>query len=137
MQASKKIEKTPKKRKEIIRTKTPTIRLSDDEFKIISEKAAAHGLTFSRYLRDLAMNYPITCIADLKVANDFLKTSGDLGRLGGLFKKWLVANDENKAALLGSRDFKNIDDLVEGILADQQKLKELAMQIIKKDGRDS
>ncbi|EAI8926555.1 hypothetical protein CRL82_07895 [Campylobacter coli] len=40
------------------------IRLSEDEYKHIMQKAQNHGLTISRYLRDLSMNYPITCIVD-------------------------------------------------------------------------
>lgn len=78
------------------KNKRIAIRLFQNEYEYIMQKAKGYGLTISRYLRDLAMNYPVICIVDQKAAIDMLKIAGDLGRLGGLFKNWLVGNEESK-----------------------------------------
>ncbi|OCS24159.1 DNA transfer protein, partial [Campylobacter fetus subsp. venerealis cfvB10] len=79
------------------------IRVSEKEYEILKEKSENYGLTISRFLRDLSLNYPITCIVDQKAAIDMLKIAGDLGRLGGLFKHWLVGNEESKPNFSGKR----------------------------------
>ena len=106
------------------------IRLSEDEYKHIMQKAQNHGLTISRYLRDLSMNYPITCIVDQIVAHNVLNIAGDIGRLGGLFKHWLVRNEDNKVNFSNKRTDNNIDEIVEQILDLQIHLKEQAKRII-------
>ncbi|EOD9071340.1 DNA transfer protein, partial [Campylobacter coli] len=94
-----------------------------------------HGLTLSRYLRDLSMNYPITCIVDQKVAHDVLNIAGDIGRLGGLFKHWLVRNEDNKVNFSNKRTYNDIDEIVDQILDLQILLKEQAKRIIQNDNQ--
>lgn len=126
--------KVIQKRKEIVRTKCPSIRLTEDEYKLISESANNHGLTVSHYLRNLGLNYPIKSITDTKVASDFLKTAGDLGRLGGLFKLWLSKKGNCADARLGNRDADEVSKILDDILENQKILKELALKIIKDKG---
>ena len=76
------------------------------------QKTKGYGLTISRYLRDLAMNYPVTCIVDQKAAIDMLKIAGDIGILGGLFKNWLVGNEESKLNFSDKRTYKGIDEIL-------------------------
>ncbi|HDX6281810.1 TPA: DNA transfer protein [Campylobacter fetus subsp. venerealis] len=113
------------------------IRLSEDEYEHIIQKAKGHGLTISRYLRDLAMNYPVICIVDQKAAIDMLKIAGDLGRLGGLFKHWLVGNEESKPNFSGKRTYKDIDEIVDEILNLQILLKEQAKKLMNDNKEDN
>lgn len=109
------------------------IRLSQNEYEYIMQKAKGHGLTISRYLRDLSMNYPITCIIDQKAAHDILNIAGNIGRLGGLFKHWLVKNEESKVDFSPKRSYENIDEILDELLDLQILLKEQAKRIIKND----
>ncbi|EAI7269733.1 TPA: DNA transfer protein [Campylobacter jejuni] len=113
------------------KTKQVNIRLTFEEYNFLVEKAQNHGLTLSRYMRDLSMNYPITCIVDQKVARDLLLVAGDIGRLGGLFKHWLVNNEEQKTSFSKTKSYQDIDDIVDQILDLQELLKQKAKEIIK------
>ncbi|EAL0612540.1 DNA transfer protein [Campylobacter jejuni] len=117
------------------KNKRIAIRLSQNEYEYIMQKAKGHGLTISRYLRDLAMNYPVTCIIDQKVAHDVLNIAGDIGRLGGLFKHWLVRNEDNKVNFSNKRSYEDIDEIVDQILDLQIFLKEQAKRIIQNDNQ--
>ncbi|WP_162165548.1 plasmid mobilization protein [Campylobacter fetus] len=117
--------------------KQVNIRLSQNEYEHIMQKAKGHGLTISRYLRDLAMNYPIICIVDQKAAIDILKIAGDLGRLGGLFKHWLVGNEDSKPNFSNKRTYQNIDEIIDEILELQVFLKEQAKKIIDDSKKDN
>ncbi|EIN3348882.1 DNA transfer protein [Campylobacter coli] len=117
------------------KNKRIAIRLSQNEYEYIMQKAKGHGLTISRYLRDLAMNYPVTCIIDQKVAHDVLNIAGDIGRLGGLFKHWLVRNEDNKVNFSNKRTYNDIDEIVDQILDLQIFLKEQAKRIIQNDNQ--
>ncbi|ECZ0991565.1 DNA transfer protein [Campylobacter coli] len=117
------------------KNKRIAIRLSQNEYEYIMQKAKGHGLTLSRYLRDLSMNYPITCIVDQKVAHNVLNIAGDIGRLGGLFKHWLVRNEDNKANFSNKRTYNDIDEIVDQILDLQILLKEQAKRIIQNDNQ--
>lgn len=117
------------------KNKRIAIRLSQNEYEYIMQKAKGHGLTISRYLRDLAMNYPVTCIVDQKVAHNVLNIAGDIGRLGGLFKHWLVRNEDNKANFSNKRSYEDIDEIVDQILDLQILLKEQAKRIIQNDNQ--
>ena len=59
----------------------------------IAEKAAAHSMSASRYLRALGLALPIQSTIDHRAVLDLLKINADLGRLGGLIKMWLTSND--------------------------------------------
>lgn len=109
------------------------IRLSEDEYKILKEKSENHGLTISRFLRDLSLNYPITCITDQIAAHKLLQVAADMGRLGGLFKFWLTWNEDEKKDFSKRRTFEDIDELVDQILELQKILKTQALKIIKHD----
>ncbi|MFY4691204.1 plasmid mobilization protein [Campylobacter jejuni] len=113
------------------KTKQVNIRLTLEEYNFLVEKAQNYSLTLSRYMRDLSMNYPITCIVDQKVARDLLLVAGDIGRLGGLFKHWLVNNEEQKTSFSKTKSYQDIDDIVDQILDLQELLKQKAKEIIK------
>jgi hypothetical protein len=56
----------------------------------IERLAATTGLSVSAYLRTLGLAYTPKSILDAERVGDLLKACGDLGRLGGLLKLWLV-----------------------------------------------
>jgi hypothetical protein len=58
----------------------------------IAEKAAAHSMSSSRYLRALGLALPIQSTIDHRAVLDLLKINADLGRLGGLIKMWLSSD---------------------------------------------
>ena len=58
----------------------------------IAEKAGAHSMSSSRYLRALGLALPIQSTVDQRAVLDLLKINADLGRLGGLIKMWLSSD---------------------------------------------
>src|ERR1700756_913501 len=64
--------------------------VTPEERATIERLAATTGLSVSAYLRTLGLAYEPKSILDAKSVRDLLKACGDLGRLGGLLKLWLV-----------------------------------------------
>ena len=64
----------------------------------IAEKAAAHSMSSSRYLRALGLALPVQSTIDHRAVLDLLKINADLGRLGGLIKMWLTSNESSQSA---------------------------------------
>lgn len=56
----------------------------------IERLAAATSLSVSAYLRTLGLAYQPKSTLDAGRVRELLKACGDLGRLGGLLKLWLV-----------------------------------------------
>lgn len=113
-----------------IRTEAVRVRVTASELFEINTKAKSFGLTTSNYLRNLSLNYPVNSIIDAQAMSALLKTSGDLGRLGGLFKLWLSKNADDKDRFSKERDYKDIDILVDEIEGLQKVLKREALRII-------
>lgn len=61
-----------------------------DERQQIERLAAATSLPVSVYLRTLGLGYEPKSTLDADSVLELLKLGGDLGRLGGLLKLWLV-----------------------------------------------
>ena len=59
----------------------------------IGEKAGAHSMSASAYLRSLGLALPIQSTIDQRAVLELLKINADLGRLGGLIKMWLTSNE--------------------------------------------
>jgi hypothetical protein len=128
------VKMTPKKErnKSLNRTSRIEIRLSDEELKTITEKAEAHGLNTSTYLRSLAMNYPVKSMVDKQAITALLKTNSDLGKLGQLFKMWLMRNGEYKDDFSGERTYKDIDILVDDIQILMKSIRDDANNLMSK-----
>lgn len=120
-----------------MRKQQVNIRLTETEYQELKEKAEDYGLTLSRFLRDLGMNYPMTCIVDQKAVHSFLKVAGDLGRLGGLFKHWLAQNEETKINLSEKYSYEDIDNIIDEILDLQILLKQEALKVMNYDSKKS
>jgi hypothetical protein len=118
--------------KALNRSRRIEIRLSDEELKIITDKAEAHGLNTSTYLRSLAMNYPVKSLVDRQAVSALLKVNGDLGKLGGLFKLWMTRNSDDRDDFSGNRTYKDIDILVDDIEHLAKSIRNEAMLIMEK-----
>ena len=110
-------------------------RLTPEEYQMIISKAKATGYTASEYMRRVACGYPLQSMVDQLAVNELIQTRADLGRLGGLFKKWLTENEKTRVAL-GSRSYQEINSIVYNILEDEKKLLIIAEQIIKTKRRN-
>jgi hypothetical protein len=64
--------------------------VTPDERTAIEENAAATHLSASAYLRTLGLGYQPKSLLDSQHVLELLKLGGDMGRLGGLLKLWLV-----------------------------------------------
>lgn len=61
-----------------------------EEMSEIQEKAKMSGLSMSAFLRALALNQKVRSVLDLHAVTDMVKVNGDLGRVAGLLKLWLL-----------------------------------------------
>lgn len=113
------------------KTKRIAIRVSEKEYEILKEKSENYGLNVSRFLRDLSLNYPVTCIVDQKAVKEILNVAGDIGRLGGLFKYWLTLNYDEKPNFSDKKSYDDIDKIVDEILDLQELLKQKALRLMK------
>ena len=111
------------------RTKHIDSRLTEDEYNIISEKAKNSGLSNSKYVRNLAMNYPIKSVVDQRALAELVKCKADLGRLGGLFKLWLESENGSWGDL-GDRRYEDISDLVDDLIAKEDELLQIARKLL-------
>ncbi|RRS29939.1 MAG: hypothetical protein P794_09455 [Epsilonproteobacteria bacterium (ex Lamellibrachia satsuma)] len=105
-------------------------RLTPEEYRTIHNKAKATGYTSSEYMRRVACGYPLQSMVDQLAVNELIQMRADLGRLGGLFKKWLTENEKTRVAL-GSRSYQEINSIVSNISEDEKKLLIIAERIIK------
>ncbi len=101
------------------------------EYETIHNKAKMTGLRVAPYLRSLGMNYPLKSMVDQLAVDELIKTRAELGRVGGLFKKWL-SEQEGKSGNLGSKHYKEIDIVVENIEQKSNELLYIAKKIMNK-----
>lgn len=111
------------------RTKHIDTRLTVEEYETIKRKAYTTGVSSSEYLRSVGINYPLKSVVDQVALDELIKAKSDLGRVGGLFKKWLV-NQDNKKVSLGSKNYKEIDLIVEELEKKQILLLEYAKKLV-------
>ena len=93
--------------------------VSERERAEIETRAAATGLSVSAYLRNLGLGFQPHSTLDQEAILALLKVNADQGRLGGLFKLWLSAQDAP------SPETREIRKLLAAIEGGQAKLKAL------------
>uniref|UniRef100_UPI003F4EA510 plasmid mobilization protein n=1 Tax=Bartonella heixiaziensis TaxID=1461000 RepID=UPI003F4EA510 len=64
-----------------------------EEKESIEENAKQTGLSISTYLRTTGQLEPVKANIDYEAVKDLTKLQGDLGRVAGLLKLWLVTNN--------------------------------------------
>ena len=90
------------------------IRVSESEKSAIENNAKGHSLSMADFLRKLGQGVEPKSTLDANHILELAKLNGDLGRLGGLLKIWLL--DDSKSL--------NQED-VRKLLSEIQKLKDL------------
>jgi len=97
--------------------------VTQEEKTVIAQKAAAHSMSASAYLRALGLELPVHSTIDHRAVLDLVKINADLGRLGGLIKMWLTSNDswESSSAQTVQR---KLDGTLNEIRALQKKMSE-------------
>lgn len=82
------------------------VRVTEEERLAIEKTARAVRLPVSAYMRKVALGYQPPSLLDQEAIIEAFRIRGDLGRMGGLFKLWLVeapgqavSEDEVRAAL--------------------------------------
>ena len=63
--------------------------VTDEEHKQLVESAAKAGLTASTFVKRVCLGQRVQSIVDHQAVLAVMKANADLGRLGGLFKKFL------------------------------------------------
>lgn len=86
--------------------------LTPEERETLQNKAYQTGLSISRFVRNVCLNYQITSLTDHKAVLELMKANADLGRMGGLLKHHLSANPKSP----------EIRSLCKSIEAKQQEL---------------
>ena len=61
-----------------------------DEKRALELAAKSVGMSISTYLRRVGLGYQVQGILDNKRVEELARINGDLGRLGGLLKLWLI-----------------------------------------------
>jgi hypothetical protein len=61
-----------------------------DEKRALELAAKSVGMSISTYLRSVGLGYQVRGILDNKRVEELARINGDLGRLGGLLKLWLI-----------------------------------------------
>ena len=116
--------RTDAKKEKTRRESTPIkVWVTTAEKAAIAEKAAAHSMSISRYLRALGLALPIQTTVDQRAMLDLLKINADLGRLGGVVKMWLTSNESSQSASAQVMEIK-LDRTLNEISALQKKMKE-------------
>ena len=116
--------RTDAKKEKTRRESTPIkVWVTTAEKAAIAEKAAAHSMSISRYLRALGLALPIQSTVDQRAMLDLLKINADLGRLGGVVKMWLTSNESSQSACAQVTQIK-LDRTLNEIGALQKKMKE-------------
>ncbi|EJF88041.1 plasmid mobilization protein [Bartonella melophagi] len=69
-----------------------------NEKETIENNAKQTGLSISTYLRTVGHLKPVKAEIDYEAVKDLTKLQGDLGRVAGLLKLWLVTNNGKGSA---------------------------------------
>ncbi|WP_417879410.1 conjugal transfer transcriptional regulator TraJ [Vibrio sp.] len=70
-----------------------------EEKEHIEAQAKRAGMSAARYLREVGQGYKIKGVVDCEQVRELARINGDLGRLGGLLKLWLI--DDVRTAQFG------------------------------------
>ncbi len=113
------------------REKMILVRVDEEEKRKLQEQAKKCGQSIAGMLRSLGLNYPLLSRVDQYALDNLVKSSANLGRLGGLFKLWLTKNQDYKElAKIGNYSYEDIEVLVNKINQNQQELLEISRKLL-------
>lgn len=73
-----------------------TTRVSPNEQQQIIEDARRAGLSISEYVRRVCLGHRVPSYEKAQSVRELIRVNGDLGRLGGLLKLWLMNEDSHQ-----------------------------------------
>ena len=91
----------------------------------IQEKAKISGLSMSAFLQALALNQKVRSVLDLHAVTDIVKVNGDLGRVAGLLKLWMLEKRGQGASA------HSVEVLMNGFRLLQKKMMDLMSKALK------
>jgi len=92
----------------------------DDEDSIIEANAKQVGMSKAKYLRALAMRYPVQSTMDANAVPELVRINNDLARLGNLQKLWL--DNDVRTARFGTEQINRLLHRIEGTQSELRKL---------------
>ena len=104
-------KKKPRSQKRRRNASAIKVRVDADELETIRQNASASGLSTPEFLRRLGKAYVPASTWDQVHVRELCAAAGDLGRLGGLLKLWLLAKRQAGEQDLDSIPIKSIDAL--------------------------
>ncbi|WP_303717938.1 plasmid mobilization protein [Brevundimonas naejangsanensis] len=72
------------------RTRRLLVTLSEAEHAGIKANATRFGMSMSMYLRKIGLGFEPKSKWDAEIARDLIRVRGDLGKVGGLLKLWVM-----------------------------------------------
>jgi len=92
----------------------------DDEDAIIEANAKQVGMSKAKYLRTLAMGYPVQSTMDANAILELIRINSDLARLGNLQKLWL--DNDARTARFGTDQINRLLHRIEGTQSELRRL---------------
>ena len=107
--------------------KAARVYLSPPDYSTIETAAGKAGLSISHYMRDVCLGGEIKSFEYEEFKLELIKTRGDLGRLGGLFKAALADPERiferlQSDACMIKKEFRNLLQEIDKRQADLRKL---------------
>lgn len=83
------------------RTRRLLVTLSEEEHAEIKANATRVGMSMSMYLRKIGLGFEPRSQLDADIGRDLIRVRGDLGKLGGLLKLWVVERPDEGLSVGG------------------------------------
>lgn len=96
-----------------------TVRVMPNEQQQIIANATRAGLSISEYVRRVCLGHHVPSYEKAHAVRELIRVNGDLGRLGGLLKMWLMNEDRHQGQVKHLLDELNTlkDDMARKIRA--------------------
>lgn len=83
------------------RTRRLLVTLSEAEHADIKANATRVGMSMSMYLRKIGLGFEPKSQLDAEIARDLIRVRGDLGKVGGLLKLWVMERPDEGLSVDG------------------------------------
>jgi len=90
------------------------------EYEQIKANAKQAGMSVARYMREVAMGYPVQSVEDKKAVLELVRINSDLARLGNLQKLWL--DNDARTARFGTDQINRLLHRIEGAQSELRRL---------------
>jgi len=90
------------------------------EYEQIKASAKQAGMSTARFLREVAMGYPVQSVGDKKAVLELVRINSDLARLGNLQKLWL--DNDARTARFGTDTVMRLLQRIESTQSELRRL---------------